>query len=214
MAHRRSMNKVILVGNCGRDPEVTHIPSLGKDVAKFSIATTEVFMDKKTNQFTDQTEWHNIVAWGWTAKKVERSVSKGTMVMVEGKIKTRKWQDKNGQDRYTTEIMADDVIGLERANRDGQGYGGGGGQYQQQSPQQGQGYGGPPAPQGQGGYGGQGGQDGQDGYGPQGGPPPQQQQQQQQQQSRGGNDYPPQEPQAPPEMQIDDMPYDEENDPF
>ena len=170
------MNRVILVGNVGRDPEITHIPSLAKDVARFSVATTEVFMDKKTNQFQDQTEWHNIVAWGWNAKKVERDIHKGSLVMVEGKIKTRKWQDKNGQDRYTTEIQADTVVGLDRVNRDDSPY-----------------MGGNEAPRSN--YGGRG--------------------QHVQNGGAGANDYPygDNEPQAPPEMQIDDIPYDE-SDPF
>jgi single-strand DNA-binding protein len=140
MANRRSLNRVILIGNVGKDPEITHVPSLDKDVAKFSIATTEVFMDKNTNQFTDITEWHNIVAWGWTAKKVERSLSRGSMVLVEGKIKTRKWKDQNNMDRWTTEIIADTVTPLDKSNKEGgynsgPGYGTG-----QQGQNQGYGY--------------------------------------------------------------------------
>ncbi|UCH94856.1 MAG: single-stranded DNA-binding protein [Candidatus Aminicenantes bacterium] len=118
MANKRSLNRVILVGNVGRDPEITHIPNLDRDVAKFSVATTEVFMDKASNQFQDYTEWHNIVAWGYTAKKVERQVSKGSLVLVEGKIKTRKWKDQNDQDRWSTEIRAESVTVLERANKE------------------------------------------------------------------------------------------------
>ncbi|MGD2086021.1 MAG: single-stranded DNA-binding protein [Candidatus Aminicenantes bacterium] len=118
MANKRSLNRVILVGNVGKDPEITHIPNLDRDVAKFSLATTEVFMDKTTNQFQDTTEWHNIVAWGYTAKKVERQVSKGSLVLVEGKLKTRKWKDQNDQDRWSTEIRADSVTVLERSNRE------------------------------------------------------------------------------------------------
>jgi single-strand DNA-binding protein len=118
MANKRSLNRVILVGNVGRDPEITHIPNLDRDVAKFSLATTEVFMDKATNQFQDYTEWHNIVAWGFIAKKVERQVSKGSLVLVEGKLKTRKWKDQNDQDRWSTEIRADSVTVLERSNRE------------------------------------------------------------------------------------------------
>jgi single-strand DNA-binding protein len=118
MANKRSLNRVILVGNVGRDPEITHIPNLDRDVAKFSLATTEVFMDKATNQFQDTTEWHNIVAWGYTAKKVERQVSKGSLVLVEGKLKTRKWKDQNDQDRWSTEIRAESVTVLERSNRE------------------------------------------------------------------------------------------------
>jgi single-strand DNA-binding protein len=130
MANKRSLNRVILVGNVGRDPEVTHIPNLDKDVAKFSVATTEVFMDRNSNQFQETTEWHNIVAWGWTAKKVERDVSKGKLVLVEGKIKTRKWKDQNDQERRSIEIIADSVTPLERNNRDSGYQGGGGSGYQ------------------------------------------------------------------------------------
>ena len=118
MANKRSLNKVILVGHVGKNPEITHIPNRDTDVARFSVATTEVFMDKATNQFQDMTEWHNIVAWGYAAKKVERDVTKGTLVLVEGKIKTRKWKDQNDQDRWTTEIRADSVTVLEKADRD------------------------------------------------------------------------------------------------
>jgi single-strand DNA-binding protein len=118
MANKRSLNRVILIGNVGKDPEITHIPSLDKDVAKFSVATTEVFMDRTTNQFQDITEWHNVVAWGYTAKKVERGVNKGSLVLVEGKIKTRKWKDQNEQDRWSTEIVADSVTVLDRSGRE------------------------------------------------------------------------------------------------
>lgn len=116
---------MILVGRAGRDPEITHIPNMDRDVAKFSIATTEVFKDRNTNDWQEHTEWHNIVAWGFVAKKVERSVSKGTLVLVEGKLKTRKWKDKNDMERRTTEIQADTVTPLEKPNRESS-YGGGG----------------------------------------------------------------------------------------
>jgi len=119
------MNRVILVGRVGRDPEITHIPSIEKDVAKFSLATSEGYMDK-SNQWQESTEWHNIVAWSGLAQKVERSISKGDMVLVEGKIKTRKWQDKDNQERRTTEIYADNLVVLDRINRGG-GTGDGGG---------------------------------------------------------------------------------------
>jgi len=125
MSHVRSMNRVILVGRVGRDPEITHIPSIEKDVAKFSLATSEGYMDK-SNQWQESTEWHNIVAWGGLAQKVERSISKGDMVLVEGKIKTRKWQDKDNQERRTTEIYADNLVVLDRINRGGGGYRAGG----------------------------------------------------------------------------------------
>jgi len=117
MSHVRSLNRVILVGRVGRDPEITHIPSLGKDVAKFSVATNEGYMDKN-QQWQDITEWHNLVAWDWNAKKVERSVSRGMMVLIEGKLKTRKWQDKeSGQERRATEIYIDNIVPLEKSNK-------------------------------------------------------------------------------------------------
>ncbi len=111
MANKRSLNKVILVGNVGRDPEITHIPNLAKDLAKFSLATSEVYKDKN-NQFQESTEWHNIVAWGFVAQRIERSVRKGCMVLVEGRLRTRKWQDRDGQERRTTEIQAESVVVL------------------------------------------------------------------------------------------------------
>jgi single-strand DNA-binding protein len=117
MGHVRSLNRVILVGRVGRDPEITHIPSLEKDVAKFSIATTEGYMNKN-NEWKDITEWHNIVAWGWNAKKVEKNINRGAMVLIEGKIKSRKWKDKNDQDRKTTEIHVDNLVVLEKSNSD------------------------------------------------------------------------------------------------
>lgn len=118
MSHIRSLNKVILVGRVGRDPEITHIPSLEKDVAKFGLATNEGYMDQN-NQWKDITEWHNIVAWGWNAKKVERSLRKGSLVLIEGKLKTRKWQDKNGQERRSTEIHVDNLVALDRTEKSG-----------------------------------------------------------------------------------------------
>ena len=118
MSHVRSLNRVILVGRVGQNPEITHIPSLGKDVAKFSLATNEGYMDKN-QQWQDTTEWHNIVAWGPLAQKVERQVGKGAMVLIEGKLKTRKWQDKEGHDRRTTEVYVDNLVVLEKSDRVG-----------------------------------------------------------------------------------------------
>lgn len=117
MADKRSLNKVILIGNVGQNPEIRHIPSIDKDVAKFSLATTETFVDKN-NVFQDSTEWHNIVVWGkWQVQKVEKNITKGTMVMIEGKIKTRKWQDKDSNaTRSKTEIMAQNVVILKKSD--------------------------------------------------------------------------------------------------
>jgi single-strand DNA-binding protein len=115
MSQVRSLNRVILVGRVGKDPEVTVMPKSGQQLAKFSLATNEGYYDKNSNAWKDlPTEWHNIVAWGLLAQKAEKSLGKGDMVLVEGKIRTRKWQDKNGQDRFTTEINADSLIVLDR----------------------------------------------------------------------------------------------------
>lgn len=95
-----SVNKVILVGNLGKDPE-SRVTGSGEAVCTFSIATTESWRDKK-----EVTEWHKVVAYGKLAEIAGQYLRKGSQVYVEGKIKTRKWQDNNGQDRYTTEINA------------------------------------------------------------------------------------------------------------
>jgi single-strand DNA-binding protein len=98
------INKVILIGNIGQDPEVRHLES-GSTVATFSVATNENYKDK-SGEWQTITEWHNIVAWRALAEMVERSYKKGMQVYVEGKLTTRKWQDKDGNDRRTTEVVA------------------------------------------------------------------------------------------------------------
>jgi single-strand DNA-binding protein len=115
MSQVRSLNRVILVGRTGKDPEITVVASSGRQLAKFSLATNEGYFDKNSNAWKDlPTEWHNIVVWGPLAQKVEKSVGKGDMVLVEGSIRTRKWKDKSGQDRWNTDIQADNVIVLDR----------------------------------------------------------------------------------------------------
>lgn len=115
MSQVRSLNRVILVGRAGKDPEVTVMPTSGQQLAKFSLATNEGYFDKNNNAWKDlPTEWHNIVAWRALAQKVEKSVGKGDMVLIEGSIRTRKWKDKNGQDRSSTEIQADNIVVLDR----------------------------------------------------------------------------------------------------
>ena len=106
------LNKVTLIGNLGRDPEIRHFEG-GSQVAKFSLATNENYRDKNGEWHT-RTEWHDIVCWGPLAERVERNLKKGQLVYVEGKISTRKWQDKDGNDRYTTEIVSNIVKSLER----------------------------------------------------------------------------------------------------
>lgn len=100
-----SVNRVILIGNLGKDPETRYLPS-GDAVANFSIATTEKFKDKSGAQ-QEHTEWHRISFFGRQAEIAGEYLKKGSPVYVEGRIRTRKWQDKEGQDRYTTEIVGD-----------------------------------------------------------------------------------------------------------
>jgi len=103
----KSVNKVILVGNVGQDPEVKYTPS-GVPVARVSLATNERFKGNN-DQWQDRTEWHNIVAWQRLAEIVGEYVRKGTKLYVEGKIQTRAWEDKEGVKRYTTEIVASNM---------------------------------------------------------------------------------------------------------
>jgi single-strand DNA-binding protein len=100
-----SINKVILVGNVGKDPEIRHLDS-GVAVANFPLATSENYTAKNGDK-VESTEWHNIVAWRGLAEVVEKYVTKGRQLYIEGKIKTRSWDDKEGNKRYTTEIVAD-----------------------------------------------------------------------------------------------------------
>lgn len=99
------INKVILVGNLGRDPEVRHFEG-NSSVASFSVATSESYLDKATQERKTQTEWHNVVMWNGLATVAEKYLKKGSQVYIEGKLTTRKWQDKDGNDRYTTEVVA------------------------------------------------------------------------------------------------------------
>jgi len=102
-----SVNKVILVGNLGRDPEVRYMPN-GEAVCNFSIATTDSWKDK-SGQKQERTEWHNIVMYRKLAEIAGEYLKKGRPVYIEGRLQTRKWQTKEGQDRYTTEIIADQM---------------------------------------------------------------------------------------------------------
>ena len=101
-----SVNKVILVGNLGKDPEAKYLPS-GDAVTNFTIATTESWKDKKSGDKQEATEWHRISTFGKLAEICAEYLKKGSSVYIEGSIKTRKWQDKEGVDRYSTEIKAD-----------------------------------------------------------------------------------------------------------
>ncbi len=101
-----SLNKVMLIGNLGKDPELRHTPA-GTAVATFSIATSERFKSKQTNEWEEKTEWHNVVLWSKLAETAGQYLSKGKTVYIEGRLQTRKWQDRDGNTRYTTEIVGD-----------------------------------------------------------------------------------------------------------
>lgn len=100
------INRVILIGNLGQDPEVRHMPN-GNAVANVSIATSESWKDNSTGEKKERTEWHRVVFFGKLAEIVEKYLKKGSKVYVEGRLQTRKWQDKTGADRYTTETVVD-----------------------------------------------------------------------------------------------------------
>lgn len=105
------VNKVILVGNLGKDPEVRHLES-GVMVANFPLATTESYKDRNTGERRQVTEWHNVVLWRGLAEVTERFLKKGNQVYVEGKLRTRSWTDQEGNTRYTTEVIADNMTML------------------------------------------------------------------------------------------------------
>ncbi len=100
-----SLNKVMLIGNLGKDPEVRYTGS-GTAVASFSLATSERFKNKN-GEWEERTEWHNITLWGRLAEIAGEYLAKGRTVFIEGRLQTRKWQDRDGRDRYTTEIVGD-----------------------------------------------------------------------------------------------------------
>lgn len=114
------VNKVILVGNLGKDPEVRHLEG-GTSNAKFPIATTETFKDKAGNR-QEQTEWHNIVVWRGLADIAEKYLKKGMTIYLEGKLRTRSWDDKDGNKRYTTEIVADTFTILSKKENSNSGH--------------------------------------------------------------------------------------------
>jgi single-strand DNA-binding protein len=104
----RGINKVILIGNLGAEPEVRYMPS-GQAVANVRLATNESWRDKETGENQERTEWHAVVFFGKLAEIVKEYLHKGSQVYVEGRIRTRKWQDRDGHDRYTTEIVANEM---------------------------------------------------------------------------------------------------------
>ncbi|MFV8835788.1 single-stranded DNA-binding protein [Aquisalimonas sp.] len=116
----RGVNKVILIGNLGKDPEVRYSPS-GAAVTNMTVATTDNWKDKQTGERQEKTEWHRVVFFGKLAEIAGEYLRKGAKVYIEGRLQTRKWQGQDGQDRYTTEIVGNDMQML-----DGRGGGGGG----------------------------------------------------------------------------------------
>ncbi len=104
----RGINKVILIGNLGQDPDTKYMPS-GSAVTNLRIATSEVFKDRETGQQQERTEWHSVAMFGRLAEIAGEYLRKGSQVYIEGRLRTRKWQDKQGQDRYSTEIVADEM---------------------------------------------------------------------------------------------------------
>ena len=151
----RGINKVILIGNLGQDPEVRYMPS-GGAVTNISLATSETWRDKQTGEEKERTEWHRVVVMGKLAEIAGEYLKKGSQVYFEGKLQTRKWQDQDGHERYTTEVLVDSFNGMmqmlgNRNQQGGQQQNMGGqqqnmGGQQQQRPQQNTG-------QNQGGYG-------------------------------------------------------------
>ncbi|PRY07848.1 single-strand binding protein [Pontibacter ummariensis] len=132
-----SVNKVILIGNLGKDPEVRHLEG-GVAVARFPIATSETFKDK-SGQRQERTEWHNVVLWRGLAEVAEKYLRKGQSVYIEGRIRTNNYQDKDGIQRYSTEIVADNMTMLGGRSENG---GNGGGNYQESASSAGGNFGG------------------------------------------------------------------------
>ncbi|MBB2918651.1 single-stranded DNA-binding protein [Cupriavidus alkaliphilus] len=152
-----SVNKVILVGNLGADPETRYMPS-GDAVTNLRLATTDRYKDKQSGEMKEATEWHRVAMFGKLAEIAAQYLRKGSSVYIEGRIRTRKWQDQSGQDKYSTEIVADQMqmLGSRQGGGGGGGdeggYGGGGGGYSREA--SGGGYGGGRGAQGGGQQGG------------------------------------------------------------
>jgi len=121
----RGINKVILIGNLGKDPEVRYTAS-GSAMANLTLATTEAWKDRQSGERQEKTEWHRVVMFGKTAEIAGEYLRKGSQVYIEGRLQTRKWQDNSGQDRYTTEVVANDMQMM-----GGRGGGGGGADFSQ-----------------------------------------------------------------------------------
>ena len=128
----RGINKVILIGNLGNDPDVRYT-SGGSPIANISLATSESWRDKETGDQQERTEWHRIVFFGRLAEIVSEYLRKGSKVYVEGRLQTRKWQDRDGNDRYTTEIVANEMQMLDGRGGAGEEFAGPAGQSRRQA---------------------------------------------------------------------------------
>lgn len=117
----RGINKVILIGNLGNDPEVRYMPN-GQAVANLSVATSESWKDRETGEQKEQTEWHRLVLYRRLAEIAGEYLRKGSKVYIEGKLRTRKWTDQSGADKYTTEVIVDELQMLDRASGDNTGF--------------------------------------------------------------------------------------------
>ncbi len=129
----RGVNKVILIGNLGRDPEVRYMPS-GSAVTNVAVATSETWKDKQSGERQERTEWHNVVFFNRLAEIAGEYLKKGSKVYIEGSLRTRKWQAKDGSDRYSTEVVANEMQMLDSRGAGGGAGGGYGGGSQQQAP--------------------------------------------------------------------------------
>ncbi len=109
-----SLNRVILVGRIGQKPEIRYSPQTQRPVARFNIATSEVFIKRDTNEKIKRTEWHRVYMWGPLAEFASEYLAKGRLILIEGKLRSREWQDRNGNKRVTTEIEAQNVVLLGR----------------------------------------------------------------------------------------------------
>jgi len=114
----KGINKVILIGNLGKDPETKYMPS-GEAVTNLTLATSETWKDKQTGQPQERTEWHKVVFFKRLAKIAGEYLTKGSKVYIEGSLRTRKWQDQSGQDKYSTEIVANEMQMLDGRNQNG-----------------------------------------------------------------------------------------------
>lgn len=128
----RGVNKVILIGNLGQDPEIRYMPN-GGAVANLTLATSESWRDKQTGEMREKTEWHRVVIFGKLAEVAGEYLKKGSQVYIEGSLQTRKWQDQSGQDRYSTEVVVNiggsmQMLGGRGGESSGQGQGGQGSQ--------------------------------------------------------------------------------------